>query len=315
VGHTGDVVDPSDSHVTILLSTFDGSAWLPELLASLGEQSHNDWSLLVRDDGSHDGTVSLLEAAASNDDRFRLLSDDLGNLGPASSFMELLRHVPSGMFAFCDQDDVWLPHKLEASIEALGDAPLAAVFTDAEVTDADGRVISTSAFADRGVRGDVPFGHLLINNAAIGATLLGTAELARAAVALADHRPVLMHDWWVALVAGHQGSLVRLPSATVRWRRHGSTVTGTRPSGVKGRSARRREYLAWSVDASRRLRAGPTAASPAAARAVEALADVDEHRASVRDLVRAWRRGGVRAWPLRGQVLLLFSLRVGQKHQ
>jgi rhamnosyltransferase len=315
VGHTGDVVGPSDSHVTILLSTFDGSAWLPELLTSLGEQSHDNWSLLIRDDGSSDGTVALLEEATSNNGRITLLFDDLGNLGPASSFMELLRHVESGMFAFCDQDDVWLPHRLEASIEALGPAPIAAVFTDAEATDAEGRIVSRSALADRGVRGDVPFGHLLINNAAIGATLLGTAELARVAVALADDRPVLMHDWWVALVAGHQGSLVRLPSVTVRWRRHGSTVTGTRPSGIRRRAARRREYLAWSIDAARRLRAGPTAASPAAARAVEALADIDEHHASARDLVRAWRLGGVRAWPLRGQASLLFSLGIGQKHQ
>jgi rhamnosyltransferase len=312
VGQTDVVAGPPDSHVTILLSTFDGGSWLPELLASLRAQSHGDWSLLVRDDGSTDDTVELLLAAAGEDSRIELLDDDLGNLGPAASFMELLRQVRSGMFAFCDQDDVWLPHKLDASLETLDSDRVAAVFTDAVVVTADGDVISSSALSDRGLRGEVPFGHLLINNAAIGATMLGTAALARAAVDLADDRPVLMHDWWVALVAAHQGSLGALSTPTIRWRRHEATVTGGRPIGIRGRAARRREYLAWSIDAARRLQAGPAPTSDSAKRAVEALAGIDPRTASVRDLLRAWRHGGVRAWPLRGEASLLFSLRIGQ---
>ena len=222
-------------------------------------QTFSNWTLRVRDDGSSDGTVELIRAAARDDPRIELVEDDLGNLGPADSFMALLATIgpDDDLFAFCDQDDVWRPDKLTASVAALADTPIAAVYTDAEVTDAVGRVISPSAMADRGARGAVPFGHLLINNAAIGATLLGTAALAGRAVALAADEPVLMHDWWVALVAGHQGTLTALPTPTLQWRRHEGTVTGSRPATWRGRAERRRHYVGWSIGAARRLAAVP----------------------------------------------------------
>jgi len=303
--------------VTILLSTFDGEEWLSDLFASLFAQTHTEWTVRVRDDGSTDGSVKLIEEVAQRDARVQLVSDDLGNLGPAASFMELLAHIDPAvheLFAFCDQDDVWLPHKLQASIEALGTDRLAAVYTDAEVTDASGNITSASALTDRGSAGAVPFGHLLINNAAVGATMLGTAELALRTVELADDRPVLMHDWWVALVAGHSGQLTCLERATVRWRRHESTFTGRRPATLRGRAERRREYVRWSIDAAQRLSdAAPT--SEVAALAVSELARLSKDRPTVVGLLRAWRRAGVRAWPLRGQGSLLLSVGVGRKNQ
>lgn len=318
VGHTGPVDSPRDSHVTILLSTFDGEEWLPDLYASICQQTHTDWTLRVRDDGSRDGTVDFLKRTAAADTRVELVADDLGNLGPAASFMALLATVDHGLFAFCDQDDVWLPHKLDASIEALVDRPVAGVYTDAEVTDAAGAVTSRSALTDRGLRLDgsapsVPLGHLLINNVAIGATVLGTAALASRAVTLSDDRPVHMHDWWVAMVAAYEGDLACLPVATIRWRRHRATVTGARPDSWRERAARRRAYVRWSVDAAHRLSKG-TAVSPESERPVSALARLNPDQVTLRGLLGAWRRGGVRAWPLAGQGSLLFSVGVGQMH-
>lgn len=320
----GPVDGPRDSHVTILLSTYDGEEWLPDLYASLCAQTHADWTLRVRDDGSTDGTLAYLSHVADEDGRLELVADDLGNLGPSGSFMALLATVDEGLFAFCDQDDVWLPHKLDASIaalgsgefgsEQLGSAGVAAVYTDAEVTDAAGTLTSISALTDRGAAGDVEFGHLLINNAAIGATLLGTASLASRAIQLAENRPVLWHDWWVALVAAYEGELTCLPVATIRWRRHGATVTGTTPGSWRGRAERRRAYVRWSIDAAQRLSRG-VARSAEAERAVDALACLNSERPTLRGLLSAWRRGGVRAWPLTGQASLLLSVGVGKTDQ
>lgn len=315
VGHTGVVVGQRDSHVTVLLSTFDGARWLPALLDSLRAQTHHEWSLLVRDDGSTDGTVALLAATAAADDRIRVVRDDRGNLGPTESFLALLAEVDDGLFALCDQDDVWYPDKLAVSVEALDTHPVAAVYTDARVVDAARTPLHESALHERGARGPVPYPRLLINNAAIGATIVGTAALARRAVALADGLDVMWHDWWVALVAGHQGALTAYPRPTLDWRRHGSTVTGARPAGWPARAARRRRYLAFSIAAARRLdRAGP-GPDAAAHAAVTALARLDPDRPRVNDLVRAWRRAGVRAWTRRGQASLLLAVAVGRTHQ
>ncbi len=317
LSHTGAVPSSPESHVTILLSTFNGERWLPALLDSIRAQTHGEWTLLVRDDGSTDRTGSLIDAAANDDPRVRRHDDDLGNLGPAASFMILLGLVESGCFAFCDQDDEWLPDKLEQTLAAMPGDPIAAVYTDATLVSATGEVLHPSALAERGLSPDraLPFGQLLVNNAAIGATMVGTADLARRAVELADDRPVLMHDWWVALVAEHQGTLACHRRSTLRWRRHDATVTGGRPSGIRGRSARRREYLRWSIDAGRRLSSAGHAVDAGHDAAARAIGALDPSAPGVVALSRLWSSHGVRAWPMRRQWPLLLAVALGRTDQ
>ncbi|GJM39158.1 MAG: hypothetical protein DHS20C19_25250 [Acidimicrobiales bacterium] len=169
--------------------------------------------------------------------------------------------------------------------------------------------------AQRGAGDSVPFARLLINNVAIGATVVGTAGLAKRAVALADGVDVLWHDWWVALVAGHDGDLTGCPQATMDWRRHGGTVTGTTPAGVRERARRRRRYLAFSVAAAQRLAAESSGPDAQAHIAVRELARLDPSHPTARGLLRAWRRAGVRAWSPRGQIGLLSSVVMGRTDQ
>ncbi|MEZ5166335.1 MAG: glycosyltransferase family 2 protein [Acidimicrobiales bacterium] len=227
------MVRPRDTPVTILLSVHNGVPWLPELVDSIRRQTHQHWTLVVRDDGSDDDSPMVLQRLAEDESRIRIVEIDGGNLGPPASFMTLLQEVDGEVFAFCDQDDVWHPDKLRRSLSALAEDPVAAVYTDAMITDARGTVTAPSAMAIRGSTSGVPFGHLVVNNAAIGATMLGTPELASRALALAGGDAVLMHDWWVALVAAYEGSLTYLSEPTLQWRRHDLTVTGATPSGSR----------------------------------------------------------------------------------
>ena len=310
VGHTGPVVSQRREHVTILLSIYDGEPWLDALLGSVRAQSHANWTLLVRDDGSTDASADIVARHGAADPRVVLLADDgRGNLGPAASFMELLTHVDDGCFAFCDQDDVWLPHKLAWSLEVFRAAPpMSVVVTDAEVMTGDGRTIAASALAARGVDGPIDIGRLLINNAAIGATMLGGAELARAAVELGRGETPLMHDWWCALVAAYAGEVVVVAAPTIRWRRHPGTVTGATPSTLRGRLRRRLDYLEWSIGAAQRLRDGPVPpADGQRADAVEALARLNAVSPRFSGMLRA-AAAGVRAWSWRAEAALLVAV-------
>ena len=310
MGHTGPVVSPSSEHVTILLSIYDGEPWLDALLDSVRAQSHTDWTLLVRDDGSTDAGPDLVARHAAADARVVLLDDDGGgNLGPARSFMALLARVEDGVFAFCDQDDVWLPHKLAWSLAALAAAPpMSVVVTDAEVTTVDGRTIEASALRARGVDGPMGIERLLVNNAAIGATMLGGADLAAAAVDLAAGEEPLMHDWWCALVAAYAGEVAVVAAPTVRWRRHPGTVTGATPSTLRGRMGRRLRYLEWSVGAARRLRDAPLeAADERRARVVVSFAGLNAVSPGLTGILRV-RMLGVRAWSWRAQLGVLVAV-------
>jgi Glycosyl transferase family 2 len=105
--------------VFILLATYNGAAYLRAQLESLLQQTHENWILYWRDDGSDDGTVATLTefAAAIGDGRCVRVREPAGRVWPAASFMALLRAAIPAMgaadsVAFVDQDDVWLPGKL-----------------------------------------------------------------------------------------------------------------------------------------------------------------------------------------------------------
>src|ERR1700679_905285 len=111
--------------VAILLSTFNGALFLGEQLHSYIAQTHHNWRLYWRDDGSTDDSTRLMAAFANGpgDGRCVCLPGD-GQLRPTASFLTLLRMALRGgaaFFAFSDQDDVWLPEKLAHAVAALGD--------------------------------------------------------------------------------------------------------------------------------------------------------------------------------------------------
>ena len=98
--------------IDILLSTYNGEKYLNEQIISIQNQSEKDWRLLVRDDGSSDNTLRLLEYFASQDKRIILIKDDKGNLGVVRSFEILLAQSNADYIMFADQDDVWLANKI-----------------------------------------------------------------------------------------------------------------------------------------------------------------------------------------------------------
>ena len=105
--------------VEVLLSTFNGEKYLAEQLDSIWGQDYRDVALAIRDDGSTDGTVTLLERLIAGHAVSRLAVGE--HLGAAQSFMALLANVSrdARYAAFCDQDDVWMKDKLAVAVCAL----------------------------------------------------------------------------------------------------------------------------------------------------------------------------------------------------
>ena len=103
------------------MGTFNGERHLQEQLDSLAAQTHTDWSLWVSDDGSTDRTLDLVQAFARRFSPGKVQCIQGPRLGFAANFMSLLARpdLRGNYFAFCDQDDVWLPHRLAVTLEAL----------------------------------------------------------------------------------------------------------------------------------------------------------------------------------------------------
>jgi glycosyltransferase involved in cell wall biosynthesis len=222
--------------VHIVCSTFNGAAFLPELRASLESQTHRDWRLCLRDDGSQDGTPDLLREWCSSDARVRLayVAGEHDRLGAARSFAWLLREVPrdAPYVMFADQDDVWLSSKIERTLAAMRSAEAGwdlptLVHTDLSVTDAQLRVVHPSFWDYSRVRPHaMTFRRTIVHNATTGSTVM----MNRALIDLVGTPPadIAMHDWWCACVAAAFGKIVALDEVTVLYRQHDANVVGAR---------------------------------------------------------------------------------------
>ena len=210
--------------VTVLLSTYNGSKFLQQQLNSLYEQTYPNIRILVRDDGSSDSTRSILENEQING-RIDILRGHK-NLGPALSFFELLHNAAlteTEYVAFCDQDDVWHPHKIEHAVSALrvvADNCPALFCSRLEIVDEQ---LNHIGFTNTPKK--VGFGNALVENVATGCTMV----LNRKAVELiCTHLPskVLMHDWWCYLVLSCFGKIIFDSNANIKYRQHGNNTIG-----------------------------------------------------------------------------------------
>ncbi len=215
--------------VVILLASFEGAAFLREQLASIAAQGHADWQLIWRDDGSGDDSAAILRAfaAAQAPGRVEELAVPAGRVGSAASFQALLRHAAptlgaDDVVAFADQDDVWLPFKLERAVAALGSGDPAIYSARQILVDARLRRLGVSDL----VVPPMGFPASLTQNLAIGCTVALNQAAARL-VAGSEAPAGCQHDWWAYLLVTAAGGMLIADAEPVVWyRQHARNAVG-----------------------------------------------------------------------------------------
>ena len=223
--------------IAILLATYNGAKYIREQLDSLFQQSCGDFHLYVHDDGSTDDTLKIIEEYRQKySDRVTVLEDSQKHKGAARSFMTLLQEVDSDYYMFCDQDDIWLPNKVELTLarmkeiegttgNAAGTAPVV-VATDLKVVDEQLTPIKDSFNADLKI--DVFRKHselICVRHVVTGCTMMFNRAAKEASLPISPR--ATMHDEWVALCVHFNGGIISiLDEATMLYRQHTSNTLG-----------------------------------------------------------------------------------------
>lgn len=227
------------AQVNILLSTYNGEQYLGELITSLVNQTYPYLKITIRDDGSTDNTISIVKSFAEKWSNIKLIRGQ--NLGVINSFFTLLQEAEySGYYAFCDQDDVWLPDKMDRAINAINNYP----------TNKPVMYCSAYSLVDEKLKhiGKPPkatnkpaFANALVENIATGCTIV-INQAAREI--LVDKLPqnALMHDWWIYLVISAVGEVIYDPSPSILYRQHASNVVGAKANAISKWVNRVRQY-------------------------------------------------------------------------
>ncbi len=102
----------------VLLSTYNGEKYLAKQLDSLLEQELSPDKIIIRDDGSNDGTLSIIKDYAEQNKIIEYYCGE--NKGPAGSFWDLICNCEKAdYYALCDQDDYWFKDKLKVAVETI----------------------------------------------------------------------------------------------------------------------------------------------------------------------------------------------------
>lgn len=221
--------------VDILLATYQGEAFLDEQIASIMDQTYRFFHLYIRDDGSKDKTVFLLEQWQKKYPKKITLLHSNQNLGIKGNFSKLLASSTSDYIMLSDQDDVWFKDKVEKSVRAINaledqKSPLL-VHTDLKVVDHSLNELSASFWAySRLIPERSSLKELLLQNTVTGCTTIFNRPLLEKCLPIPDE--ALMHDWWIALVAAAFGTISFIDQPTMLYRQHGHNDTGAKQYGV-----------------------------------------------------------------------------------
>ena len=242
----------------ILLAVCNGEKHLPALLDSLKSQTETEFSVLVQDDGSEDGTPALLEELFRTDSRFIPGAESGRRLGAAGNFLSLIRQADADFVLLCDQDDVWMPEKVAVLKQAMTDAaarygadmPLL-VHSDCSLIGDSGEQVGESFFRHQGWDpGAVTLPRLLVQNNVTGCTLVMNRPLCRLVAEHGKAKDLFMHDWFIALTAAAFGHIVFVDRPLTAYRQHENNEIGASRLGLVSRGIR---ALAGRKKAKRRI--------------------------------------------------------------
>jgi glycosyltransferase involved in cell wall biosynthesis len=225
--------------ISVVMAVYNGRKFLSEQVQSIQSQLKGDDELIIVDDASTDGSVASLEALPMQNVR---LFTNPRNTGVLQTFERGLALANHRIVFLSDQDDIWLPGKRAAFVEAFErDSNVSLVISDAEVINEDGKVIAASFMANRGGFDGSLLGTLYRSR------YLGCAMAVRRGlleIALPIPRSVPLHDMWLGVIGTTTGRVVYLPTPYLRHRRHGNNLSPDRSSSLV-RLLRWRGTLLW----------------------------------------------------------------------
>lgn len=303
--------------VAILLGLHNGQAFLGDQLDSLETQTYANWFLLVSDDGSTDQSRSIIQDFAGQHPRRRVELFRGPCIGWAANFLSLLQAVgPDIPFAaFCDQDDVWMPNKLDRALDRL-----AGVHAAVPALYCGRTFVTDAAFAEGrpspAFRQPPCFENALVQSIAGGNTMVlnrAAIDVLQAAAPYATG--IISHDWWAyQVITGVGGRVIYDQRPTVHYRQHGGNLVGANDTlaasfgrlikGLRGR------YRTWNTANLNALFAIEDRFEPKAKRVLNEFAEA--RRSGLSSRLSRLKRSGVHRQTRRGNFSLWLAALLGK---
>ena len=245
--------------IEVVMPTYNGVLFIEEQISSIFQQTLRPYRLLVRDDGSTDGTLLLLERLKLIYGSWLVIMSCGLNKGCKSSINSLLSHTTADYVALSDQDDVWLVDKMELAYAEIiraetqnGKEVPILIHTDLKIVGSNLEEYYGSFMCRQHLDPFLNSPHCLaLTNIVTGCTMLINRPLINKALPIPSQ--ALVHDWWIALVASVFGKIIYIPISTILYRQHSNNLIGAKGLGFNYWSKRLYQWLFYSASGSHTL--------------------------------------------------------------
>lgn len=221
-----------EEQIDVLLATYNGEKYIKQQIESILSQTYKNIRLIISDDCSTDNTINILKEYEEKDNRIKLYIQSK-NLGVVKNIEFLLEKVENELYMLSDQDDVWLPEKIEKSMQTLKNSDADLVFGDLEVVDEELNTIYTS-FGDfmllnKKIQKYIDTNRInYLYNCVTGCTILSKKKFIEKILPFPTMSKYLIHDYWLGLIISFNGKLAYMPEKYIKYRQHGNNEVGAK---------------------------------------------------------------------------------------
>lgn len=223
--------------ISVAMCTYNGEKFLSEQLNSFAEQTVLPDELVIFDDASQDNTIDILTTFTEHAPFVVRIHRNSSSVGVIKNFALAIEACKGDYILLSDQDDVWLPDKIEVTLKKMlaveeehGKLCPVCVHTDLTVVDERLNVLANSFLTNQGLyhcyTKKEQLSVLPVQNFVTGCTVMLNRALKEKAMPFPKN--IVMHDYWLALVAACVGRLEFVNMQTIKYRQHGKNTVGAK---------------------------------------------------------------------------------------
>lgn len=220
--------------VAILMATYNGDKYLTEQIDSILNQSYKNWELFISDDGSTDGTFSIINNYCNKyPEKIKNITNIRNTKSACENFLYLLSYIKKNFlnsfdfFMLCDQDDIWKSNKVYISVQSLKSTKPLLVHSDLTLVNKDNTKILNISYNkfNKINPNNHTLSKMLVQNNIVGCTMAWNKNLMNLLKFNINNNNIVMHDWYIAIVASCYCDIKFIPLSLINYRRHGDNVT------------------------------------------------------------------------------------------
>lgn len=204
--------------VSVAMATYNGDKFIKEQVDSILSQLGPNDEIVVSDDRSTDNTIQILKGY--NDSRIKIHTNR--GKGIISNFENAIYYCENDIIFLCDQDDVWLPNKVQVIKDYFKEhKDVNLILSDCYVTDGNLKVTNESFFQIRNSKKGIL--RNIIKNSYLGCAMVFRKELKQVILPMPENTP--MHDMWIGVLAEMTGNVLLVNDRLFYYRRHDFNAT------------------------------------------------------------------------------------------